>query len=208
MASTESRRQPILEATVRVVGGQGYQATSVADVIAEAHASRSTFYKHFADKRDAFLNAYELALERIFSAASDGARGAGAWPEAARGALAAVVELFARDSALARTATVEFAAAGEEARQRHRAALAHFARLLEDERPSSRPSLPPSTALMAVSGVAGLIADEIRAGRAHDLPSFLPELEFAMLVPFIGPRAAVGAVRREAAQSRSPASNL
>jgi AcrR family transcriptional regulator len=199
MASTEPRRQPIIEALIRVVGRQGYQATSVADVIAEAHASRSTFYKYFADKRDGFLAAYELTLERIFAAASDGAGGAGPWPEAARGALAAIVDLFARDPALARTAVVEFAAGGEEARQRYRAALGHLARLLEEERPSSRPCLPPSTALMAVSGVAALIADEIRAGRARDLPRFLPELEFAMLVPYIGPQAAASGARRDAA---------
>ena len=208
MASTESRRQPILEAMIRVVGRQGYQATSVADVIAEAHASRSTFYKHFTDKRDGFLAAYELAIERIFAASSGGGNGAGPWPAAARGGLAAIVDLFARDPWLARTAVVEFAAAGEGARQRHRAALDRLARWLDEERPSSRPCLPPNTALMAVSGVAGLIADELRAGRAHDLPHFLPELEFALLVPFIGPRAAARGAGRDAAQSRSPASNL
>ena len=208
MASTESRRQPILEAMIQVVGRQGYQATSVADVIDEAGASRSTFYKHFTDKRDGFLAAYELALERIFAAALDGANGAGPWPEAAQGALAAIVDLFARDPALARTAAVEFAAAGDQARRLHRAALDRLARLLEEGRPPSQPCLPQSTASMAVSGVVALIADELRAGRAPDLPRFLPELEFAMLVPFVGPRAATGGVRRGAAQSRSPASNL
>jgi AcrR family transcriptional regulator len=207
MASTEPRRQPILEAVIRVVGRQGYQATSVADVIAEAHASRSTFYKYFADKRDGFLAAYELTVERIFVAAFEGGDGAGPWPAAAQGGLAAIVGLFARDPALARTAVVEFAAAGDEARQLHWAALGRFAWLLEEGRPPDRPCLPPSTALMAVSGVAALIADELRAGRASDLPRFLPELEFALLVPFVGPRAAAG-VRRDATQSRSPASNL
>lgn len=208
MASTESRRQPILEATVRVVGRKGYPATSVADVIAEAEVSRSTFYKHFADKRDAFLGAYELALGRIFAAASAGSQDERPWPAPARGALAAIVDLFAQDQALARTAMVEFAAAGEEPRRRHRAALVHLARLLEEERPTSGPNLPASTALMAVSGVAGLIADEVRAGRAGELPRFLPELEFAMLVPFIGPQAAVDGAGSAAAYSRSAASNL
>jgi AcrR family transcriptional regulator len=208
MASTEPRRQPILEALIRVVGRKGYQATSVADVLAEAHASRSTFYKYFADKRDGFLAAYELTVERILAAASDGADGAGPWPAAPRGGLAAIVDLFARDPALARTAVVEFAAAGNEARQLHRAALGRLAYLLEEGRPPGQPCLPPSTALMTVSGVAALIADELRAGRARDLPHFLPELEFAMLVPFVGPRAAAGGVRRDAAQSGSPASNL
>jgi AcrR family transcriptional regulator len=208
MTSTEPRRQPILEALIRVVGRQGYQPTSVADVIAEARASRSTFYKYFADKRDAFLAAYELSLERIFAAASEGAEGAGPWPGAARGGLAAIVDLFARDPALARTAVVEFAPAGNEARQLHRAALGRLASLLEEGSVPSRQSLPPSTALMAVSGVAALIADELRSGRGRDLPRFLPELEFALLVPFIGPRAAARGARHDAAQPRSPASNL
>jgi AcrR family transcriptional regulator len=208
MASTEPRRQPILEALIRVVGQQGYQATAVADVIAEAHASRSTFYKYFVDKRDGFLAAYELTLERIFAAAAEGAEGAGPWPAAARGGLAAIVDLFARDPALARTAVVEFAAAGDEARRLHRAALGRLAYLLEEGRAPSQPCLPPSTALMTVSGVAALIADELRAGRARDLPHFLPELEFAMLVPFVGPRVAAGEVRCGGAYLRSPASNL
>jgi AcrR family transcriptional regulator len=208
MASTEARRQPILEALIRVVGRQGYQGTAVADVIAEAHASRSTFYKYFADKRDAFLAAYELTLERVFAAASEGAEEAGPWPAAAKGGLAAIVDLFARDQALARTAVVEFAAAGDEARRLHRAALGRLAYLLEEGRPPSQPCLPPSTALMSVSGVAALIADELRAGRARDLPHFLPELEFALLVPFVGPRAAAREGRHDAAQPRSPASNL
>lgn len=208
MASTGHRRQPILEALIRVVGRQGYQGTAVADVIAEAHASRSTFYKYFADKRDGFLAAYELTLERVFAAASEGAEGAGSWPAAPRGGLAAIVGLFAHDPALARTAVVEFAAAGDEARQLHRAALGRLAHLLEEGRPPNQPCLPPSTALMSVSAVAALIADELRAGRAHDLPRFLPELEFALLVPFVGPRAAARGAQRDAAQPRSPASNL
>ncbi len=199
MASTEPRRQPILEALIRVVGRKGYQATSVADVIAEAHASRSTFYKYFADKRDGFLAAYELALERVFVAALTGADSEGPWPAAAKEGLAAVVDLFAHDPALARTAVVEFAAAGDEARKQHREALGRLAYLLEKGRPPLQAPLPPSTALMTVSGVAALIADELRAGRGAELPRFLPELEFAMLVPFVGPRAAVGWAGRDAA---------
>ena len=53
----ESRRDRILTAMIRVVGRKGYDATSVADVIAEADTSRTTFYKHFEDKHDCFLAA-------------------------------------------------------------------------------------------------------------------------------------------------------
>jgi AcrR family transcriptional regulator len=188
---------------VRVVGRKGYQAASVGDVVTEASASRATFYKYFDDKHDCFLAAYELAVERVLSAALAGCDRTRPWPEPARGGLAAIVDLFADEPALARTAVVEVAAAGDEARRRHSAALGRLARLLDEGRRPRRPRLPPNTALMAVSGVAALIFDELRAGRAAELPRLLPELEFALLVPFIGPHAAGSEARRDADYSRS-----
>lgn len=198
MESTKPRRQPIIEATIRVVGRKGYQAATVADVIAEAHASRATFYKYFDNKHDSFLAAYEHATEQILAKALEGCSRAPSWPESARAGLAAVVQLFADDPALGRTAVVEVAAAGDETRRQHWAALGRFARLLDEGRRPRRPRLPPNTALMAVSGVVALISDELRAGRADALPLLLPELEFAMLVPLVGPRAA-GRLGRDAA---------
>ncbi len=195
MASTEPRRQAILEATIRVVGREGYRATSVAGVIAEARTSRSTFYKYFANKRGCFLAAYELATERVLGTAL-GSCEARPWPQGVGRGLTAVVELFSRDQELANTAVVEFAAAGVEARRRHWETLTRLARRLEESCPRRRPPLPPSTALMAVSGVAALIADELRGGRAGELPAFLPELEFALLVPFLGPSEAIATRRR------------
>jgi AcrR family transcriptional regulator len=200
MAAGELRRQPILEAMIRVAGSKGYRATSVADVVADAHASRATFYKYFDDKRDCFLAAYELAVERILAAAQAACDPMRPWQERARSGLAAGVDLCARHPTLAGVAVVEVAAAGDEARRRHWAAIGRFARLLEDGREKAlQPPLPPNTALMAISGVVGLIFDELRAGRAAELPHLLPDLEFALLVPFVGPRAAAKEMSRGAA---------
>jgi AcrR family transcriptional regulator len=200
MAGDELRRQPILEAMIRVAGRNGYQATSVADVVAEAHASRATFYKYFDDKHDCFLAAYGVAVERILAAAQAACDRRRTWPERALDGLAAIVDLFADDPELARIAIVEVSAAGDEARRRHWAAVASFARLLEDgSKAPGQPQLPANTALMAASGVVGLIFDELQAGLAHTLHRLLPELEFAMLVPFLGPRAAVREMGRDAA---------
>lgn len=188
-----TRREAILEAMIRVAGSKGYPAASVGDVIAEAGASRTTFYKHFGDRRECFLAAYDLAIERIFSAAEAACKGEGQWRERMSRGLAAVVELLAVEPALARTAIVEVSAAGTKARQRHRAALERFARLLEPGQPRPHRELPPNTALMAVGAVLGLIFDDLREGRATNLPQILPELEFALLVPFLGPRIAAKA---------------
>jgi AcrR family transcriptional regulator len=200
MAGSETRRQPILEAMVRVVGRKGYKATSVADVIEEAGASRTTFYKHFEDKHECFLAAYDLAVERVLDEVIANCDGEQSWLERVRTGLTTIVELFALDPELARTAIVEVSAAGADARQRHWNAINRFTEFLEDgEELAGGRELPENISLMAAGAVSGLIFDELLTGRAERLPELLPDLLFAMLVPYIGPGAATAEMRRAAA---------
>ncbi len=203
MEQDGTRRGAIVEAMIRAVGRKGYLGISVADVLTEAGASRTTFYKHFENKQECFLAAYDLAVERILGAAEAACERRQSWRERARSGLAAVVELLAGDPALARTAIVEFSAAGAEARRRHREAIGRFAGLLEPDGPQQRRELPPNTGVMAVGAVLGLIFDELRDGRVTpDLPRILPELEFALLVPYLGPQLAAEAFAATAPASR------
>lgn len=55
----QSQRQRLIAAIATTVGRKGYSPTSVADVIAEAGVSRSTFYQFFDDKEAAFSAAFE-----------------------------------------------------------------------------------------------------------------------------------------------------
>lgn len=200
MASTESRRQLILEAMVRVVGRQGYRQTSVADVIEEAGTTRTTFYKYFDDKQDCFLAAYDWVVERVLGEVLANCNGQQSWLERVRIGLTTIVELFSLDPELARTAIVEVAAAGADARQRHWNAVNKFTEFLEDGREESRGrELPDNIALMAAGAVSGLIFDELLTGRADRLPELLPDLLFALLVPYIGPGAAAEEMRKVAA---------
>jgi AcrR family transcriptional regulator len=200
MASTETRRQSILEAMVRVVGRKGYKATSVADTIAEADVSRTTFYKYFDDKHDCFLAAYDMVTERVVAEVIASCDGEEDWLERVRTGLRTIVELFALDPELARTAIVEVAAAGADARQRHWNAVNRFTEFLEDGKEAAGGrELPENIALMAAGAVSGLIFDELLTGRAERLPQLLPDLLFALLVPYIGPGAATEEMRRAAA---------
>jgi AcrR family transcriptional regulator len=199
MATTESRRELILAAMIRVVGAKGYRATSVADVIEEAGTSRTTFYKHFDDKHDCFLAAYDELVERVFGEVVSSCDGKQPWQDRMRSGLTTIVELFAVDPELARTAVVEVAAAGADARQRHWNAVARFTEFLDAGRElAGGRELPENIALMSAGAVSGLIFDEVLAGRAERLPAMLPDLLFAMLVPYIGPRAAADEMRRAA----------
>lgn len=188
---------------VQVAGSEGYLAVSVADVIAEAGASRTTFYKHFENKEDCFLAAVDTIAERIAAEARAGCEEERPFVERARSGLAAVAELLATEPELARVAVVEVAAAGAKARRRQLAAIGRLARLLDDGRETpAGAKLPATTALMAVSAVVGLLFDELRDAGTADRLTLLPELEFALLVPFIGPRAAAAPLRMAAAGGR------
>jgi len=200
MATNESRRQDILAAMIRVVGAKGYKETSVADVIAEASTSRTTFYKHFEDKHDCFLAAYEMLVEQLFAKVVAGCDGGAPWMARMTDGLTTIVGLFAVDPALARTAVVEVAAAGADARRLHWEAIARFTEYLDAGRELAvDKQLPENISLMSAGAVSGLIFDELLAGRADQLPERLPDLLFAMLVPYVGPQAAAAEMRRVAA---------
>jgi AcrR family transcriptional regulator len=199
MSITESRRQLILAAMVRVVGDKGYKETSVADVIAAANTSRTTFYKHFEDKHDCFLAAYEMLVEEVFAQILANCDGRQPWLTRVTSGLSTIVELFAVDPALARTAVVEVAAAGADARQLHWDAIARLTEYLDPGRElAPGKELPENISLMSAGAVSGLIFDELLAGRAAELPARLPDLLFAMLVPYMGPQAAAMEMRKAA----------
>ncbi len=197
--ATDTRRDLILAAMIRVVGSKGYKETSVADVIEEAGTSRTTFYKHFEDKHECFLAAYEMLVEQVFAEVIANCDANQSWLERVENGLATLLELFSLDPELARTAVVEVAAAGAAARRLHWNAVARFTEFLEDGREmAAGRQLPENISLMSAGAVSGLIFDELLAGRAAQLQAQLPDLLFAMLVPYIGPRAAAEEMRRVA----------
>jgi hypothetical protein len=92
---------------------------------------------------------------------------------------------------------IEAAAAGAEARQLQSDAIARFTGFLDaGRRLAGNEELPENISLMAAGAVFGLIFDELRAGREAELPARLPDLLFALLVPYVGPEAAAAEMRR------------
>lgn len=199
-----SQRERLLEAMVRVAAAKGYEATTVADVIEFADLPEDAFYAAFADKEECFLEAYDAVIDVLIAHVTSAFEAAAdvRWPEKIAVGLRALVELLGREAEIARMAMVEVTAAGDEARERYRAALARFTPFLEEGRTYSGQGdeLPPDTARFAVGGATSMIFDEIRAGRGPELPRLLPDLVFAVLMPYLGPEAAEDERRRLARQ--------
>jgi AcrR family transcriptional regulator len=194
-----SQRERLREAMVRVSAAKGYAATTIAEVTEMAGVSSSTFYEHFEDKDACFFEAFDAVNDVLVahvSAAYEAAAGE-PWPERIAAALRALVELLATEADIARATMVEVTAAGDDARKRYGEALARFTPLLDEGREySRRPSLPEDTARFAIGGATSLIFDEVRAGRGQELPRILPQLVFAVLMPYLGPQAAEEEMRR------------
>ena len=195
-----SQRERLREAMVRVAAAKGYEATTVTDVTEFAGVSQATFFEMFEDKAACFLEAYDAVFDVLvahvttaFEAAADEP-----WPERIAAMLRALVELLAAEADIARMAMVEVTAAGDDARERYRAALARFTPFLEEGRTYSGQGdeLPPDTARFAIGGATSMIFDEVRAGRGPELKRLLPDLVFAVLMPYLGPEAAEDEMRR------------
>jgi AcrR family transcriptional regulator len=195
-----SQRERLLEAMLKVAAAKGYETTTVEDVIQVAGVSRETFDQMFEDKASCFLEAYEAVFDVLVAhvtAAFEAAAGE-PWPDRIVAGLTALVELLASEADIARLSMVEVTAAGDDARARYRSALARFTPFLEEGREYSNQGeeLPADTARFAIGGATSMIFDEVRAGRAPELKRILPDLVFAVLMPYIGAEAAEDEMRR------------
>jgi AcrR family transcriptional regulator len=202
--AVRSERERLLEAMMRVAAFKGYEATTVADVIETAGVDRQAFDGMFANKEACFLEAYDAVIDVLLAHVSTAFESTVGqpWTDRIRAALRALVELLASESDIARMAMVEVTAVGEDARIRYRAALGRFTYFLEEGRTASPKGdeLPADTAGFAIGGATSMIFDEIRAGRGPELRSLLPDLLFAVLMPYLGPEAAETEMRRVASQ--------
>jgi AcrR family transcriptional regulator len=189
---------------VRVAAEKGYAAATITEVVETAGVSSATFYELFDDKESCFLEAFgavnDVVVAHVSAAylAADGEP----WPQRITAALRAMVELLSAEADIARLTMVEGTAAGDSARRIYGKALARFAPFLEEGREyAGQNDLPADTARFAIGAATSMIFDEIRAGRGADLERILPDLVFAVLMPYLGPEAAEAEMRRVAAEA-------
>ena len=196
-----SQRERLREAMVRVAAKKGYAATTITEVVETAGVSSATFYELFDDKESCFLEAFG-AVNDVVVAHVTGAYIAAEgepWPQRIAAALRAMVELLAAEADIARLTMVEGTAAGDGARRLYGKALSSFVPFLEEGREYAKQNvLPPDTARFAIGAGTSMIFDEIRAGRGAELERILPDLVFAVLLPYLGPTAAKAEMERVA----------
>jgi AcrR family transcriptional regulator len=181
----ENQRERLLNGVVEAVAEHGWNATTIAKITAAAKISRRTFYEYFEGKEDCFLAAYEMIEAHVLDSML-AAPGAGEeWPDRVRARLAALLDVLARDAAVARCFLVEPLAAGGEATARYREAMGLIAATLRPEPPPSELNMEVRDQAL-VGGIATLIVRRLNSGGAARLPELLPDLVELALAPYMG----------------------
>ncbi len=174
-----NQRERLFGATVAVVAENGYEATTVADLVELSGVSRSAFYRHFEDKQACFLAAIESLVQPsldVVEAGLDGERGAD--PERARAAFEALIERIVRQPAAAKMCFVEVYAAGAPGVAVVDRTLDAFEALVTRllEQTPGHEGMPRELVRALIGGVQKVIHKRLYRGTEAELPELAPQL--------------------------------
>ncbi|HWT93323.1 MAG TPA: TetR/AcrR family transcriptional regulator [Solirubrobacteraceae bacterium] len=134
----DSHRDRLLVAMAEAIREQGFQRTTVADVVARARTSRRTFYQHFEDRESCYLALFQVVNERVLQVIAEAATGEGPWTERIDRTLAAYLGVLASEPELTRSYVQDLPAMGTagaaQARQVVDRASRQLCRLVEEAR--------------------------------------------------------------------------
>lgn len=173
-----NQRKRLMDATIELVGEQGYVATTVSEVVERAGVSRKAFYEHYANKQECFLATYDaIVAENIDRVASAAGTGGGLRERESYG----LETLFGRVLAhrqRARLVLVEAGAAGAAGLVRRERLIGAYEGLLrENLGVAPRPGTIPNPLLRAiVGGMLKVLYTRVQAGALAQLSALTGDL--------------------------------
>ncbi|MBJ7348005.1 MAG: TetR/AcrR family transcriptional regulator [Thermoleophilaceae bacterium] len=184
-----SQRLRLIEAITEVCAEKGYAAATVADVIERSGISRKTFYEHFANKEECFVQAYDEGLSAIDDAVGAAYMSTTDWQERLRFSVAAFLQSLAERPAYARIYATEVLVAGGIVR-RHRderveqiievyRELNHYAH----EADPAVPLMKDDMLVVIVGGIAELVRRTVSLRGPERLPDIADSItDFAWMM--------------------------
>ena len=188
-----TQRSRLIAAMTSVAARRGFHAATIADVLAEARMSRTTFYQQFTDKEDCFLATFDACVEQIAAEAGAARAASTSWSESVHRSLRALFTSFAEQPDIGRICMVQAPAAGPRALARYEKMLLNYVAIIEAEGVTydDFPAVPRSLIETLVGGIASIAFREISADRADHLPGRAEEITLAFVAAMIGHSVAV-----------------
>lgn len=190
----QGQRQRILDAMIECSAEKTYAATTISDIVARARISRTTFYKHFDDKRACFDAAVGYCIAELQQVAAEAHLPDDPPGDAVRKATTAVVEALTARPGLAQLLTGDAIAVDPKAVERYRrATIPALEALWAGEGDPPQPHTDPR---LAFGQAQVLILNQIAAGEVDRLPDLLPEIVYLAVGPYGGHEEALEQSRR------------
>jgi AcrR family transcriptional regulator len=188
----QSADEGVFEAMLLAAGELGYGGATVQEVAKRAGISRDRFLRHFGGKEACFAEAYGQAADALCEDLLEAGRGAEAWRQGFRAALAELLRFVAEQPLLAKALLIEVRAARGQAWVKHQQVVERLTEAVDTARrePDALPSATAFTAGFTVGAVEESVALEIGAGRAAEAERLLPGLLHLAVLNYFGEEAA------------------
>jgi AcrR family transcriptional regulator len=182
--ASRAQRQRIIDALIESCAEKTYAATTITDIVAGARISRTTFYKHFDDKRACFDAALNRCLAELQDVAAASHQVDDPPADAARKAAIAVLETLAAQPGLAQILSGDAIALQPKVVERYRRATVPALEALwhiDGGRPQAH-----TDPRLAFGQAQVLILNHIATGRADLLPELRGEIVYLTVSPYGG----------------------
>jgi AcrR family transcriptional regulator len=175
-ARSDSRRERLLEAAVRLYAEKGFHETTVDDIVGGARTSKSAFYEFFDSKEDCFRQLLEKEGGELASAVLAAASEGEWWDhrDRMRRGIRAFVHFCARDRRLTRLLLVESVGISPRVEEVRHQIQGRFAAMVEEEVRSAQPHDPfyaavdPEVFARAVVGAVNEAIGHFFSGESAD----------------------------------------
>jgi AcrR family transcriptional regulator len=192
----EDQRQRILRATGELVAERGYHAVTVELIVKHARVSFKTFYSHFSNKEECFIELFESVMaearERMEAAVERERESGAPWPQQVAAALRALFDVFLADPLIARASIVDAPTVGPVMIDRYQQAMSGLTPLLRQGRelvPNAN-DLPPTLEDTLAGGLLWSAYQRLIVGEIDRIETLLPEAVVFVLRPYVGEREA------------------
>jgi AcrR family transcriptional regulator len=186
-------RDRITVAIVDLVLERGYEATTVEALIKRAGVERTEFEHHFTNKEDCVLSVIDAETDRFTHAVVSAYEGHQVWRDGLRAAAYAAARWIRENPRYILFSTIMMNRATDLARTHRDMAIQMFVQIVDDGRRelADPDSISPDTAITVIGSIVQLMFRELGRRRGtSDAESFVPELMYMAVRPYLGSRAA------------------
>jgi AcrR family transcriptional regulator len=184
----ENHRLRILYAVARLAEQNGYAGTTVADITKLARIDGRVFYRHFADKQEAFTAVHELGFQQVMDITGKAFFSVEGWPRRSWEAGKALTGLLQENQLVAYVGFVEAYAVGPVTVQRVENSYTAFMFFLQEGLLHQTDGTTPTRVGMEaiVASIFEIIYLNAREREKSQIAAMLPQIAHVWLSPFLG----------------------